>query len=278
MKNQKHVKTNGRMGLSSFGKALYETKYLCKKQKQNGMKGGSIIIVDKHEFDIISSDPDDECDCIEIIINGTDSNKCFLGLIYSNDETNMILQGFGYSQTCTTNKRMESGKGTKAMFYALKEYVKKYHPKVNKISLEDGSSFRCLYEGRTINFDLYSYYMLKYGKPYYMKNFEFKFSDKKQEKLYDENLSHIKKNLIINGSILNKYADYMKLRYNVNSDKLTKFNEIVLDKDLKNIVKTDYKPNNKPCCLYLFALIDFYLIEKFKNDYKVQYACFELDI
>ena len=120
--------------------------------------------------------------------------------------------------------------------------------------------------------------MLKYGKPYYIKNFEFKFSDKKQEKLYDENLSHIKKNLIINGSILNKYADYMKLRYNVSSDKLTEFNKIVLDKDLKNIVKTDYKPNNKPCCLYLFALIDFYLIEKFKNDYKVQYACFELDI
>jgi len=240
------------------------------------------VILLCEQFNIINFDPDDGDERIEIIINGDDSRKCFLGLIYPNDETNMILQGFGYSQTYTTDKQMQTGKGTKAMMLALIQYVKKYHPKVNKIILEDSSSFRCLYEGRTINFDLYSYYMLKYGKPYYMKNFEFKFSDKKQEKLYEKNLSHIKKNLIINRDILSGYTNHMKLRYNVNSDKLTKFNEIVLDNDLKNIVKTDYKPNNKPCCLYLFALIDYYMSHVFSLQYKekfsVQYACFELDI
>jgi len=239
------------------------------------------VILLCEQFNIINFDPDDGDERIEIIINGDDSNKCFLGLIYPNDETNMILQGFGYSQTCTTDKQMQTGKGTKAMMLALIQYVKKYHPKVNKIILEDSSSFRCLYEGRTINFDLYSYYMLKYGKPYYMKNFEFKFSDKKQEKLYEKNLSFINQQLTIDRDILDRYTNYMDERYNdVSSDKLLEFNEIVLNKikDLKNLVKTKKKLN----CLYLFGLIDYYLGYELelpnKARFSVQHACFELDI
>lgn len=271
MKNQKHIKTNGRMGLSSFGKALYETKYLQKKFVQNKIIGGTIISVDNHEFDIISSNLDDEC--IEIIINGDDNRKCFLGLIYQDIENEIILQGFGYSQTCSTDNKMENGKGTKAMFNALKKYVKTHHKKVNKIILEDNSSFRCLYEKQTINFNLYSYYMLKYRKPYYMKNFGFKFVDEKQRNIYEKNLLLINQQLIINKNILDKYVDYMNELYQISSDELGKFNKIVLNKDLKDIVKI--KNLN---CLYVFSLINFYLIEKFRNDYKVQHACFELDI
>jgi hypothetical protein len=271
------VETNGRMGLSSFGKAFYETKYLQKKLKLNKMIGGEMIVVDKQEFNIINFDPDDGDERTEIIINGDDSRKCLLGLIYPN-ETSLILQGFGYSQTCTTDKQMETGKGTKAMFNALKKYVKKYYPKVNKIVLEDSSIFRCLYEEQTINFNLYSYYMLKYGKPYYMKNFEFKFSDEKQLNLYIKNLSFINQQLIINKYILNRYANYMDERYNkISSNKLVKFNEIVTDKDLKDIVKM--KNLN---CLYLFGLVDYYLSHELvllnKERFYVQHACFELDI
>ena len=239
--------------------------------------GGSIIQIDDNEYDIVTK-YDDEEECMVIVINDDKRYKCFKSQIFDNDPKTVLLQSFGYNQICTTNKKMEGREGTRAMMLALIQYIKENHSSVNKITLSDESFIDC--EGE--KFNLYSYYMLKYGEPYYMKNFGFQFTDGNQIKLYEKNLSHIEKNLIINGSILNKYADYMKLRYNVNSDKLTKFNEIVLDKDLKNIVKTDYKPNNKPCCLYLFALIDYYMSHVFSLQYKekfsVQYACFELDI
>ena len=235
--------------------------------------GGSIIKIDGNVYDIVTK-YDEEEECMVIVINDDKRYKCFKLQIFNSNPSVALLQSFGYNQICTTNKKMEGRKGTRAMMLALIQYIKENHSSVNKITLSDESFIDC--EGE--KFNLYSYYMLKYGKPYYMKNFEFKFSDKKQQKLYEKNLSFINQQLTIDRDILDRYTNYMDERYNVSSDKLTEFNEIVLDKDLKNIVKTDYKPNNKPCCLYLFALIDFYLIEKFKNDYKVQYACFELDI
>ena len=238
--------------------------------------GGSIIQIDDNEYDIVTK-YDDEEECMVIVINDDKRYKCFKSQIFNSNPSVALLQSFGYNQICTTNKKMEGREGTRAMMLALIQYIKENQSSVNKITLSDESFIDC--EGE--KFNLYSYYMLKYGEPYYMKNFEFKFSDKKQEKLYEKNLSFINQQLTIDRDILDRYTNYMDERYNdVSSDKLLEFNEIVLNKikDLKNLVKTKKKLN----CLYLFGLIDYYLGYELelpnKARFSVQHACFELDI
>ena len=234
--------------------------------------GGSIIQIDDNEYDIVTK-YDDEEECMVIVINDDKRYKCFKSQIFDNDPKTVLLQSFGYNQICTTNKKMEGRKGTRAMMLALIQYIKENHSSVNKITLSDESFIDC--EGE--KFNLYSYYMLKYGKPYYMKNFEFKFTDNNQKELYDENLSFIRKNLIVTKNVLLWYSKYMLKRHEVGSDKLSGFNDIILNEDLKDIVKI--KNLN---CLYLFALVDYCLdykyMAKYKEKFPVQHACFELDI
>ena len=278
MKNQKYIKINGRTRLSAFGDAFYTTTYLQKQYKNNWMKGGSIIKTnDGYEFDIISSDPEENDGCVEIMINGDGSRTCLMGIILEGDESEMSLQRFGYSQTCSTNKKMERGKGTKAMLNALIEYVKTHHPRVKRITLSDCSEFECPYGNETKKFGLYSFYMLKYKKPYYMHNFKFLFTKPEQKQRYKKNLSLIKQKLIINDDILHNYTKYMSDDYKADQDELMKFNKRVVNNDLKNIVKM--KGLN---CLFLFELINYYfnhIHESPQNErFEVQKANFHINI
>jgi len=71
MKNQKYIKINGHTRLSAFGDAFYRTTYLQKQYKNNWMKGSAIVKTnDGYEFDIISSNPEENDGCVEIMING----------------------------------------------------------------------------------------------------------------------------------------------------------------------------------------------------------------
>jgi len=224
---------------------------------ENILVGGSIMEIDKNEYDIITNED-------KIIINDDKQRKCFLAEIYDNE---ILLQSFGYSQICTTDKQMERQEGTKAMMKALIKYIKKHHPLAKKIILSDESFIDC--EGE--KFNLYPLYMLKYEKPYYMQNFSYEFMDKKQKKIYEKNLVSIKQNLTITKTIINKFTTHMNNFYDIKETKLSKFNKSILNQDLKNIVKI--KQQN---CLYLFELINYYLSKYV--EFKIQFASFYLNL
>jgi len=155
------------------------------RNRKRSLKGGVIYGKGKYRFDFKVDVNEDET---RIFIG----NKidCFLGSIMFEDETTLIIQGFAFNKYCNLEKNLDPGKGTKIMFNTIIDFIKENYQKIKTIELSDNAVSYCyseiIKERRRI--PLYYLYLLKYGKGYYMQNFGFKISHKKDKIIHSANI------------------------------------------------------------------------------------------
>lgn len=181
------------------------------KTIKNILNGGEVYGKGKYKFDF---KVDKDNDLTKIFIGN--HIDCFIGLIHSNNPTELIIQGFGYNKYCNNSKDLEPGNGTKIMFNTILNYIKVKFKKLKRIELTDTATIKCKSGiiNETFSINLYDLYFLKYAKSYYLQNFKFKFSYNRHKIIHKQN--------IIN------YLQY-KLYYNV----LIKYISIYITNDVK---------------------------------------------
>jgi len=149
------------------------------------LNGGEIYGKGKYKFDF-KVDKDDDLTKI-FIGNHID---CFIGLIHSNNPTELIIQGFGYNKYCNESKDLEPINGTKIMFNTILNYIKAKFKKIKRIELTDTATIKCKSDiiDETYSINLYDLYFLKYAKGYYLQNFKFKFSYNRHKIIHRQNI------------------------------------------------------------------------------------------
>ena len=163
-----YLKTNGKFRkiLKHYG----DLKFNKGKGKPNlifnpkSQIAGGIIEVDNFIFE---ENIDEDDDRIQIFVGK--QNECVLAFIDKLNPNTVWLEYFKYHQYCNIDKNLIHGEGTFKMMSAFIKYIKQNHPEVKTIKLSDKAEFICY----TTNINLYILYMLKYGKSFYEKRFEF---------------------------------------------------------------------------------------------------------
>jgi hypothetical protein len=155
------------------------------KTIKHTLNGGEIYGKEKYKFDF-KVDKDDDLTKI-FIGNHID---CFIGLIHSNNPTELIIQGFDYNKYCNESKDLEPINGTKIMFNTILNYIKAKFKKIKRIELNDTATIKCKSDiiDETYSINLYDLYFLKYAKGYYLQNFKFKFSYNRHKIIHRQNI------------------------------------------------------------------------------------------
>jgi len=240
---------NGKYVFSPFGLALEKCSLIKNNINKHKQKGGTIVTDGNYEFNIISDANEQE---VDIIISGNNNRNCFSAKIIQDTPDEVILISFGYYETCSNNKKMERVTGTRSMMNALIKYIKENYSNVKKIILSDEASIKCSTEKGTRIFNLYNLYFLKYQKPYYVKNFNFKFEYEDVELDHQINIELFNKTHIkIDNELLNNFKKYI-IKKNIRVEKLEDFLNKILNIDLNTFLQK----KDLDCYLY-FDFIDF---------------------
>lgn len=244
-------KRNNEFVFTPFGQALEQCKLIKKNMKKyKNQKGGTIVTQNNDTFDIISESDDYETN---VIISGDNQMKCFSGKIMNDDPNTLEIRSFGYNENCTTDKKMERQGGTRNMMNALIQYTKDHYSNINKIILSDNSMVECDTDKGIRKFHLYNLYFLKYKKPYYMKNFYFKYANEDDEIEHEINIELLDESKIsINDEILHKFKIYIS-RKKINNDKINDFIDIIKNLDISGFLK-----QKKLDCYLYFSFIDYF--------------------
>ena len=243
--------------------------------RKRSLKGGVIYGKGKHRFDFMV-DTDDNMTKIFI---GNKIN-CFTGLIFPENESELIIQGFAFNKYCNVDQNLNSGKDTKIMFNTIINFIRENYQKVKKVILTDNAITYCYSEITKYRerIPLYYLYLLKYGKGYYMQNFGFKMS-------YNEDSIKHKENLYKYINFILKY----KLFYSVLTSESNKpYKGLIyelkrfftVDGKLKQELKfKDISRNlkqNKYDCYFLKLLISFIIRKADIND--LRYDTYQLSL
>jgi hypothetical protein len=98
--------------------------------------------------------------CINIVIN------------LSDPESELLLSGLSFRESCTIGYPMTRGEGTVAMIKALLIFVMHKHPTIDRVTLTDDSKFDCvLPDGSRVPIHLGIHNLLLYGKTWYQRIF-----------------------------------------------------------------------------------------------------------
>ena len=240
---------NGKYVFSPFGLALEKCRLIKNNINKHKQKGGTIVTEGNYEFNIISDSNEQE---VDIIIAGNSNRNCFSAKIMQDTPNEVILISFGYYENCATNKKMEKVTGTRSMMNALIKYIKENHSNVTKIILSDEASIKCNSEKGIRNFNLYNLYFLKYQKPYYVKNFNFKFEYEDVELDHQINIELLNKTHIkLDDTLLNNFKLYI-IKKKIHVEKLDDFINKIINIDLNVFLQK----KDLDCYLY-FDFIDF---------------------
>lgn len=206
---------------------------------------------------------------IEIFVGGTD--QCLHAIInyenkvnnnnnfYKNDKNVAILEYFGYSKRCNIHKDLEKTTGTQRMMNSFFKYIKKHHPDIKYIKLQDETNIDC----NDVKINLYQLYILKYGKSYYEKHFNFNIStednNKDNIKKYYENIelakiitidkNEIKKHLLNIYKNMNEIKDTIKNNY-ITLKIIDNFLSDIKDGELVRTFLLRYKPTDEFCNIF----------------------------
>ena len=136
--------------------------------------------------------------------------KCLLGILdynknLKNTSRTIILQSFGYYNSCSEGKSLRRGNG---IMYSFINYIKDNYKNVRNIILTDNAVYECNNE---INIKMSVLYFFKYGDYYYSKKYGFKLYDEDKyklrqiKKMFKESLNHYWNNQNIDTVFLEKF-------------------------------------------------------------------------
>jgi hypothetical protein len=198
---------------------LHEYYKLMRNKTINNQTGGNIVI-DNFIFDEqvtttnnTHNDNDNNDNNHNLSDNKVTSifvgqvSHCLLATINSNEPNIVNIISFAFDETCNITKNLESGTGTSRMMFAFFKYISLQHPDIDTIILTDNSKFDC----SNIKISLYMYYMLKYHKTYYEKQFGFeidKINNSNDTIKQHQNNKLLSQNLSINKSFISSKLDY----------------------------------------------------------------------
>lgn len=252
---------------------------LLKKMKignrKRSLKGGVIYGKGKHRFDFMV---DTDGSMTKIFIGN--KINCFTGLIYPENKTELIIQGFAFNKYCNVEQNLNSGKDTKIMFNTIINFIRENYQKVKKIVLTDNAITYCYSEitKQRERIPLYYLYLLKYGKGYYMQNFDFKISYNIDIIKHKENL-HKYINFTLKYKLLYSFLTSESNKpYNGLIDELKRFFTIEgkLKQELNFKVLSRQLKKNKYDCYFIYELIDYIKLKcKFRD---LRYDTYQLSL
>lgn len=167
-----------------------KSKKYARFLKNKTQKGGVIVgNNNKHKFDI-QVDKEDET-LTKIFIGNKKNDYCILGLINKDMDTEIIIDTFNYYNSCNITNDLVKSSGMYKMMNIFINYIKAEYPGVTKAILTDEAYFTCTdkFTKQQERINLYAFYTIKYGIPYYVKNHNFQFERKKDEAKHTNNLT-----------------------------------------------------------------------------------------
>jgi hypothetical protein len=235
-------------------------KSLKIKNRKRSLKGGVIYGKGKYRFDFMV-DTDDNMTKIFI---GNKIN-CFTGLIYPENKTELIIQGFAFNKYCNVEQNLNSGKDTKIMFNTIIDFIRVNYQKVKKVILTDNANTYCYSEITKYRerISLYHLYLLKYGKGYYMQNFGFKISYNDDIIIHKNNIRNYLK-FILNYNDFKIFLTFgANKKYKQLLDELKTFftinDELKQELHFKDISRK--LKENKYDCYFIYELIDYFKLK-----------------
>lgn len=185
------------------------SRFLKNKTQMGGVITGNN---NKHKFDIqIDNDEDDTL--IKIFIGNKKNDYCILGLIDKEVNTEIIIDTFNYYNTCNITNDLVKSSGMFKMMNTFITYIKAEFPNVKKAILTDEAYFICndKFTSKSERINLYTFYTIKYGIPYYVKNHSFNFENKKDAQKHENNLTLL-------NDVTFKYADFLSYLKGIDYD------------------------------------------------------------
>lgn len=173
------------------------------------------------------------------------------------------LQDFNYSPLCSTNKNLPRGLGNKKMMETILKFSKKKF-NINKVELTDLSKIKCVnpITGKNIyEIPVYYLFIFKYGLPYYVKTFGFKFSSEIDKKTNERNTLKINEFIIDKIFYKNLYKEFEF--YNIDNLEIKWFiNNLQSYNTITNFIK-NWKYTSE--CHIFFVFLNF-LFRELKLD------------
>lgn len=242
--------------LHPYLQIYYKSKYKFKKmlkhyldiKNNNNYIGGAIVL---NNF-IFEEYYDEEDNRNNIVIGKKE--QCLHGIIDNATPDTVWLEWFSYHRNCNIDKNLIRGEGTVNMMKTFIEYIRKYHPKIQKIKLSDKSEFVC----SGVNISLYKLYILKYGKSFYEHKFGFvldTLNDPEILKKHKQNIE-LSKNIKINKNLIKQQFEKMlDIKDSLNKHYLTidlinEFVDNLNDNELVRDFLIRYKIPDNQCAIF----------------------------
>lgn len=124
--------------------------------------------------------------CVEIT-GGTEPNDDMYKRLI--DHTKATIAHVTYAKTCSLERELEQGVGTRTMVKFALNFVKQRFPHVTSFMLQDSSNFMC--DNRWI--DLSHYNIALYSKTWYERNFNAKLPDREAYAAYLKHVEYFSK-------------------------------------------------------------------------------------
>jgi hypothetical protein len=225
--------------------------YYLKFKNQNQNAGGKDIknIIDNFIFE---EKYDEEDKITNIFI--AERQDCIHAIIDSNTSNLVWVEWFGYHQNCSIDRNLIRGEGTARMMETFIKYIKKHHPEIKYIKLSDNSEFTC----DKINISLYKLYILKYGKSFYEKKFDFVLDTTNKQEIINIHNYNIEKskNLKINKELIKEQFQLLLLsklsllKFYLNKELIDNFLKELNDDELVSDFLIRYKIPDEQCGLF----------------------------
>lgn len=187
---QADLKYNLTRSKSNQYRNLLYAKHNAQTHKKQG--GGGVIIGNnnKHKFEVKVSKYGGD---LQIFIGSASANACVVGVIYSFNKSEIIIQSFGYNKSCNVTNDLERGSGVKKMMKTYLSYIKSKYPKVRTALLTDEAFFPCTDKltNNSININFYEYYLIKHEIPYYVMHHGFDFYENSVKIVYEDNVKTV---------------------------------------------------------------------------------------
>lgn len=200
-----YIQADLKYNFMSENKKKWSTQFLKPRTQKGGVVFGNGNN-NRNKFDIKT---DKEYDAKRIFIGDIKRDVCMIGVIYTSNKTELILQTFNYYKKCNITNDLERGTGVRKMMKTYIKYIKQKYRKVKKIILTDEATFPCIDKltDKLTDIPLYSYYLFKHGVPYYVLHHNFTFIDKEDEADHTLNLQSLP-NIKLNYSNFEKYGSF----------------------------------------------------------------------